>query len=126
MMKLKNARLAYIAGALLGGLAVILGAMGAHALEDVLSTEKLNAFETAVRYQLFHAILLLVIGHIYEQQFNLLLSSAIILIFSGIILFSGSIFLLSFTSLPIGWITPIGGLVLIIGWGLILVWAIRK
>ena len=113
-------------GALFGLTAVILGAFGAHALKESLSVENLKTFETGVKYQIYHALLLLFIG-----STNYLTNSAkfllLYLIIGGIVLFSGSIYglatnsLTSFDFKKIGFITPIGGLLLIVSWGILLV-----
>lgn len=116
-----------IKGAFLGCIAVLLGAMGAHALKQVLTPDQLASFETAVRYQIYHAIVLLflAIGSTWFNQKTLRLS--VLFIFGGTLLFSGSIYLLTLKSIFnldfltfAGPITPIGGVCLIIGWLLIL------
>jgi uncharacterized membrane protein YgdD (TMEM256/DUF423 family) len=113
-------------GTLFGGLAVIFGAFGAHALKKILTNDQLKSFETGVKYQLYHALVLLIIG------FNLALKTTLetIMVYSfiaGIILFSFSIFGLVIATAKnkklkfLGPITPLGGLLLIIGWGLLLI-----
>ncbi len=111
--------------ALLGMIAIILGAFGAHALKKALSIEQLNTFETGVRYQMYHALFLLFIGLIpvlNSKTKNIIYN----LVLSGVILFSGSIYLLATNDLTafdfkvIGFVTPIGGLLLIIAWGVLL------
>lgn len=109
-------------GAIIGMLAIILGAFGAHALKKVLSAEQLTTFETGVRYQMYHALFLLFIGTITELS-QKTKKTIYLLTVSGVFLFSGSIYLLatnSFTSFDfkvIGFVTPIGGLLLILAWG---------
>jgi uncharacterized membrane protein YgdD (TMEM256/DUF423 family) len=105
----------------LGAVAIILGAFGAHALKKVLSVEQLNTFETGVKYQMYHALLLLFIA-----TTPLLADKAkkgiLYLVVVGILFFSGSIYLLatndltSFDFRVIGFVTPIGGLLLICSW----------
>lgn len=103
---------------LLGVFAVVLGAFGAHALKAKLSPEAMNGFETAVRYQLFHVIVLLVIN------LNSILSSKqkrILTLFFvfGVLCFSGSIYAIYLMNIPaktVWFVTPLGGLFLIIGW----------
>lgn len=111
---------------ILGALAVILGAFGAHALKKLLSEEQLKSFETGVKYQMYHAIVLLLIGF----NFNLETTSEKYMVYSfmtGIILFSFSIYGLVISSAKnkklkfLGPITPLGGLFLIIGWILLFV-----
>ena len=99
-------------------LSVILGAIAAHKLKDLLNQESLKSFETGVKYMMYHGLALIIISNSNIQSKNNLL-----LIFSiGIVLFSFSIFLLSTQSITkinfsfLGPITPIGGLTLIIGW----------
>ncbi len=107
--------------AILGMIAIVLGAFGAHALKKVLSIEQLGTFETGVKYQMYHALFLLFIGcssAISEKYKRIILN----LVISGVLLFSGSIYLLatndltSFNFKVIGFITPIGGLLLILSW----------
>lgn len=112
-----------ILGAAFGLLAVILGAFGAHALKKIVNEEQLRSFETGVKYQMYHALVLLFIGNHFEQP-NYLMSWCFVL---GIILFSFSIYGLVLSSAKgkklrfLGPVTPLGGLLLIIGWILLLV-----
>ncbi|WP_367773206.1 DUF423 domain-containing protein [Flavobacterium sp. WC2421] len=118
-------------GALLGMIAIILGAFGAHALKKILSADHLITFETGVRYQMYHALFLILIGTLIELSEK---TKRIIynLVISGVVLFSGSIYLLATNELTpfdfksIGFITPIGGLLLILGWGVLLMNIINK
>lgn len=110
-----------VTAALLGLLAVVFGAFGAHLLKKILNPDQLTSFETGVRYQMFHAIVLLILG--LNKAF---LSLKIYWAFTiGIFLFSFSIYALVISSAKnkklkfLGPITPIGGLFLIIGWLLI-------
>ena len=107
--------------ALLGMIAIILGAFGAHALKKLLSVEQLVTFETGVRYQMYHALFLLFIGTttlINQKRKNLIYNLTLL----GVILFSGSIYLLATDSLTtiefkiFGFVTPIGGILLISAW----------
>jgi uncharacterized membrane protein YgdD (TMEM256/DUF423 family) len=106
------------AGALFAAVAVICGAFGAHFLKTKLSAEGLQTFETAVRYQFYHAFALLATGILYKEFPNKLLKWAGNLFIAGIILFSGSLYILcGVQSLKwIGAITPFGGLCFITGW----------
>lgn len=113
-----------------GAIAVILGALGAHALKDVLPTQNITSFETAVRYQAWHALALLAVG---LSSFSIKYVKGIALCWIvGIFLFSGSIYLLSTTAISglnvsfLGPVTPIGGLFFIAGWILLFVSAIRS
>ena len=117
--------------AFFGMTAVILGAFGAHALKKVLDIQQLATFETGVKYQFYHALMLLFVG------FTPLLSEkkkAVIfyLVLAGILFFSGSIYLLATDSLNdfdfkvIGIVTPIGGLLLIVAWFLLFIDFLKK
>ncbi len=111
----------YSTAALLGMIAIILGAFGAHALKALLTPEQLATFETGVRYQMYHALFLLLIGNIASLS-EKAKKQIYTLSLSGVILFSGSIYLLATNSLTpfdfkiIGFVTPIGGLLLIFSW----------
>ncbi len=112
-------------GAVLGMIAIILGAFGAHALKKVLSIDQLVTFETGVRYQMYHALFLLFIGT-YDALSQKKQKAIYYLVLTGVALFSGSIYLLATNSLTsfdfkiIGFVTPIGGLLLIIAWFILL------
>jgi len=113
---------------LLGILAIILGAFGAHALKDTLSTESLLSFETAVRYQMYHVIVLLFVNgfdFLTEKQKNRISY----FLFAGILFFSGSIYLIQLANVSaksIWFITPLGGLFFIIGWSFMVVDFVKK
>jgi uncharacterized membrane protein YgdD (TMEM256/DUF423 family) len=109
--------------AILGALAVALGAFGAHALRQKVSDAAVNIFETGVRYQFYHVFALLICGVIYKDYSNKLMIWAGALFITGIILFSGSLYVLTYfkaTVKPgynwVGAITPVGGLAFIAGW----------
>ena len=112
----------------LGLSAVILGAFGAHALKESLTSDQLLSFETAVRYQMFHAIILLFVN-IYEG-FSIKQKNTISYLFIlGILLFSGSIYIIQLTSITaksIWFVTPLGGLFFIIGWISMLIVFVKK
>tara|TARA_Y100000589_G_scaffold182120_1_gene172442 strand:- start:3145 stop:3516 length:372 start_codon:yes stop_codon:yes gene_type:complete len=101
---------------ILGFFSVLLGALGSHFLEaHLVSLDRVDTFESAVRYQFYHVLLLFIIGLLYNQE-NFLKYS-FYFTFYGIILFSGSLYLLSLTDISFyGMITPIGGLLLLFGW----------
>ncbi|MBP1839306.1 DUF423 domain-containing protein [Formosa algae] len=110
-----------ITGGILGFLSVVIGAFAAHGLKALISAESIQTFETGVRYQMYHALLLLFIGgtsYLPEKK------KAVIfyLVLIGVILFSGSIYGLATNNLTgfdfktIGFVTPIGGLLMIVGW----------
>lgn len=110
-----------ITASVLGALTIAIGAFGAHGLKELIDAKSLDTFETGVRYQMYHTIVILVLGIAtvipsttkkWVFRFFLL----------GILLFSGSIYLLSLNAIlpfhvkSIGFITPIGGLFFILGW----------
>lgn len=110
-------------GAFFGMLSVIFGAFGAHALKKILSTDQLHSFEVGVKYQMYHAIVLLGLG---VSGYSI--SAAVYWYFTvGIILFSFSIYSLVISDAKgkklrfLGPITPIGGLFLVLGWLLLLI-----
>jgi uncharacterized membrane protein YgdD (TMEM256/DUF423 family) len=112
-------------GALYGMLAVIFGAFGAHALKKSFTEDQLKSFETGVKYQMYHAIILIVIG--YNFNFVTPLETYIAHCFTiGTFLFSFSIYGLCISASKnkklkiLGPITPIGGLFLVAGWGMLL------
>ncbi|VXB25749.1 conserved membrane hypothetical protein [Flavobacterium sp. 9AF] len=106
---------------LLGTIAIILGAFGAHGLKKVLTVDQLNTFEVGVRYQIYHALFLLFLAN---SSILTLKEKGVIfyLVIIGITLFSGSIYVLATLALTtiktklIGPLTPIGGLLLIVSW----------
>ncbi len=118
-------------GAIFGMLAIILGAFGAHALKKVLSIEELSAFETGVKYQMYHALFLVLIGTINELS-QKAKKTIYYLVVVGVIFFSGSIYLLATNNLTsfdfkvIGFITPVGGLLLIVAWGVLFMNFLKK
>lgn len=119
-------RFLIIAGAVAAGLAVVLGAFGAHALEGRVTPERLETFETGVRYQMYHSLALLFVGWAAAQHLGDLAVWAGYLFIFGIIVFSGSLYLLVLTDTGwLGAITPFGGAAFIAGWGL-LVWALLR
>ena len=99
-------------------LGVAIGAFGAHALEDLLiATGRQSTFETAVRYQMYHGLALLVLGFAGHLLKPSLLANVARLFLAGIVLFSGSLYALCLLQLPIlGAITPLGGVCFIAGW----------
>jgi uncharacterized membrane protein YgdD (TMEM256/DUF423 family) len=111
-------RIFFCLGSILGGLAVALGAFGAHALEARLDADALSTFETGVRYQMYHALALLAVTvAITRWPDSDLPSAAGWLFVAGIVLFSGSLYLLSLTGTRwLGAIAPLGGIAFIAGW----------
>ncbi|NNG09097.1 MAG: DUF423 domain-containing protein [Arenibacter sp.] len=116
--------LVQVIGALYGLLAVLFGAFGAHKLKKSLSDDQLKSFETGIKYQMYHAILLVVLG--FNLGFTSPLETYIAYSFIfGVFLFSFSIYALTISASKgkklkwLGPITPIGGLLLLFGWGLL-------
>lgn len=112
-------------GALFGFLAIIFGAFGAHALKKKLNFEQLQSFETGVKYQMYHAIVLLILGYQLNQG-SYLYTYILYAFIIGTFLFSFSIYGLVLSSMRnrklkfLGPITPLGGLLLALGWGMLL------
>jgi uncharacterized membrane protein YgdD (TMEM256/DUF423 family) len=113
-------------------LSVAMGAMGAHALENLLSPQMQKTFETAARYQMYHSIALAITGILLYLKPNNLFKLAANFFVAGIILFSGSLYLLVFFYLQkttsfnfFGAITPLGGICLMTGW-ICLAFGIKK
>lgn len=117
--------LTLIIGAVYGMLSVILGAFGAHAFKKILSPERLQSFETGVKYQMYAALFLLIVGYIlkFDNGTDKWIS---ILMIAGTFLFSVSIYFLCFQDVWnvnlkfLGPITPLGGLLMIISWAMLI------
>lgn len=105
-------------GAILAGIAVALGAFGAHALRRRLPAERLATFQTGVQYQVYHALGILAGAYVNPSVGSLSLrETAVWLFVLGILLFSGSLYALSLTGIRrFGAVTPLGGLCFIAGW----------
>ncbi len=117
-MQVMNASRWLIAGAALGGLGVVLGAFGAHGLDDYLTeTGQAANFETAVRYQMYHALALVLVGVLAQRRSERWLTIAGWCFVLGTLGFSGVLYALVFTQVrTLGAIVPIGGVLLIMGW----------
>lgn len=110
-------RLFVIIGALSGGLSVAAGAFGAHALRARVEPRLLEVFETAARYQMYHALALLGVAWIAGRVPGSLNTAAGWLFVAGTVLFSGSLYAMTFTGIrALGAITPLGGVCFIAGW----------
>jgi len=115
-----------ITASILGILGIILGAFAAHGLKQLITSEAIQTFETGVKYQIYHAFFLLIIGtsNYVQNKFKTIIFYLTLI---GIIFFSGSIYGLATNDLSgfdfktIGFITPIGGLLLIIAWVVLLI-----
>ena len=107
----------FILGAVSAFVAVAAGAFGAHGLKSRLSAEMLSVFETAVRYQTYHALALLAAAWAVSQWPGRAAVSAGWLFVAGTVLFSGSLYALALTGIrSLGAITPLGGLCFLAGW----------
>ena len=120
-------------GALLGAVAVALGAFGAHGLKKIVPAETVQTFQTGVQYQMYHALPLVLTGILYEKCSPRPARTAGFLFITGIILFSGSLYILTVgkaaetSSLDkAGIITPVGGLAFISGWLFLFIAAIKN
>jgi uncharacterized membrane protein YgdD (TMEM256/DUF423 family) len=110
-------------GALFAGLAVAAGAFGAHGLRSRLTPDMLDVFETAARYQMYHALALFVVAWAVARWPESAASVAGWCFVAGIVVFSGSLYLLALTGMRwLGAITPIGGVAFLAGWG-VLAWS---
>ncbi|NIQ37644.1 MAG: DUF423 domain-containing protein [Proteobacteria bacterium] len=117
----------FFLGGLLGGLGVVFGAFGGHTLKARLTPELLATFETGVRYQMVHALVLLIVALAPLRKPALgLLAIGGWLFVTGIVLFSGSLYLIALSGLRVfGAITPLGGIAFICGWFIIALTAFR-
>ena len=115
-----------VTASIFGLIAVVLGAFTAHGLEKIIDKDAIETFQVGVRYQMYHAIILLFVGStktILQKTKRIVFYLFVI----GIVLFSGSIYglatneLTSFNFKQIGFITPIGGLLLILSWVVLLI-----
>jgi len=122
-----------VIGSLLAGLAVALGAFGAHGLKKIVSSETVAVYQTGVQYQMYHALALLVLGILSDKYLGSFIHYSGLFFLGGIVLFSGSLYLIVSMhvmnkTVPalIGIATPIGGLLFILGWVLLLIGIIKK
>ena len=123
-----TARILLQLAGLFGALGVAIGAFGAHALHDTLvRAGRLDTFETAVRYQFYHALALLAVGVLWAARPELrALGTTGVLWAGGIVVFSGSLYAWCFTGITkLGAVAPVGGLLLLGGW-ISLLLAVRK
>ena len=119
-----------ITAALLGLIAVILGAFGAHTLKSLLSADKLEVWNKGVTYQFYHTLAMLYLST-FARYKNKLINISYFCFLMGVILFSGSLYLLSTAGVTglqvqqIGFITPVGGLFFILGWIMLFLAAVK-
>ncbi len=122
-----------VIGSILAGTAVILGALNAHALKAYFTPDTTSSFATGVRYQMYHALAILLLGTLNSYLGNRASKRVLIFFLSGTILFSGSIYALCVLKsngiiglTGLGILTPIGGVLLIIGWLSLIISALKK
>jgi uncharacterized membrane protein YgdD (TMEM256/DUF423 family) len=122
-----------IIGTILAGVAVVLGAFGAHGLRKIVSPENVATYQTGVHYQMYHALGLILIGILSERILNNYLSYAGVMFVAGVVLFSGSLYLIvslyamnKTVPTAVGILTPIGGLFFILGWFCLLISLLKK
>jgi uncharacterized membrane protein YgdD (TMEM256/DUF423 family) len=119
-------KLFFLLGSASAGLAVALGAFGAHALKARLSPEMLAVYETGVRYQLTHALALLAVAWAVMRWPGPAVTASGWLFVAGTLLFSGSLYALALTGVRgLGAVTPIGGVAWLVGWGC-LAWGVWR
>lgn len=114
-------------GATLAGVAVALGAFGAHGLQGRLSEANLATFDTAARYQMYHSLGLIAVGLFSRSSSSRLLDLSAWAFLVGILLFSGSLYALTLARVTgFGLLAPFGGLAFITGWGLLAAAAVQS
>ena len=114
-----------LCGATAAFLAVAFGAFGTHALRGRLSPEMLAAFESAVRYQMYHALALVLVALVMGRMSGWLVQTAGWCFVAGIVLFCGSLYALTLSgATALGAVTPIGGLLFLVGWACLVLFAI--
>lgn len=114
---MQDHRIHLAAGALLAGLGVAAGAFGAHALRDLVSPDRLAVFETAVRYQLVHALAVIAVGILWGADGDARWRAASTAFIVGTVLFSGSLYALVLSGITgLGAVTPFGGVAFLAGW----------
>jgi len=124
---MSTSRVLIMAGGILGLLGVVAGAMGVHALRDVLDAKALNTFETGVRFQMYHALALLAVGSLAGRWKTGFVKLSGVLFTAGVVLFSGSLYILAITGIGVfGATAPLGGLSLMAAWTSLIVGAIRQ
>lgn len=127
-------RIYFLLAAILGAIAVATGAFGAHGLQKITSDEKiLHGYHTAVQYQVYHALALLIAAAVADKLSPKLFRWAALCFTGGILLFSGSLYLLTYLKIQesaaakaVGPVTPLGGVLFIAGWILLGLAAIKN
>ena len=122
-----------VIGTVLAGLAVVLGAFGAHGLQKIVSPDRVAIYQTGVQYQMYHALALVLTGIMSERILNSYLSYAGVMFVAGVVLFSGSLYMIvslyamnKTVPKAVGILTPVGGLFFIFGWVCLLISILKK
>lgn len=127
---MKSHKLFISIAALLGLLAVVIGALSAHAIDKGLTTEALERIHTAQEYQFYHVAVLLgvgILGSLHRNQSSILLKLAGLFFILGILLFSGSLYAYAITGNALyGTATPLGGMSFILGWFFLMFFGLTK
>jgi uncharacterized membrane protein YgdD (TMEM256/DUF423 family) len=123
-----TAKYCILCGAVMGCLAVVLGAFGAHGLEDYLVEHNQAAnYETAVRYQMYHALALVLVGILAERRSTSTLRAAGWSFVAGVVVFCGALYGVALAQITqLGMAAPIGGILLIAGWAALALSALRR
>lgn len=120
-------RIFFALGSLSAGIAVAAGAFGAHALRARLPVADLAIYETAARYQMYHALALIAVAWACQRWPGALPQWAGWLFVAGTLLFAGSLYLLVFTGQRwLGAVTPLGGVAFLAGWACLMIQALRR
>ena len=116
-------KISILIGAALGAIGVMIGAFGAHALKPIMeANQRLDTFETGVKYHFYHALALILLGILMQRNPSKWLEWSMWAYLSGILLFSGSLYILSLTgNNKLGIVAPFGGVALILGWILLFI-----
>ena len=123
LAKVKSGKFVFL-GAVFAALSVAAGAFGAHSLKAIIPADMLVVFETAARYQMYHALALLIVGGILPRVSDRALEVAGWCFVTGILLFSGSLYVFAITATRwVGAITPLGGAAFLAGW-FVLAWTL--
>ncbi|MBL0742929.1 DUF423 domain-containing protein [Chryseolinea lacunae] len=123
-----NQRNTLLTAAVLGFVAVAIGAFGAHAFKPTLiATGRLDTYELAVRYQFYHTFALLAVGMLMSHFDSKKLYWASLFFFLGILLFCGSLYVLCMTGIGVlGAVTPLGGVLFLLGWAFLLLGVAKR
>lgn len=120
-------------GALLGTIAVSLGAFGAHGLKQIVSPADVSVFQTGVQYQMYHTLALMLVAIVYDRLPNKWIMAAGYLFSLGVLFFSGSLYVITalkaadkVVPVSVGILTPFGGFLFIAGWLCFLIGVLRK